>query len=136
MELQGDSLEHNFGSQETLVWPPHVAAEPLADVPLPLLAQGLCERKGRGEERIIASWERERLGGGSGPPDLTGEETQRFFPSSDCPQSWGDRGVKCWFVCAGPSDPSLLRVTALGSALCLQRQPGAGRGGPSQAPEK
>lgn len=45
------------GSQETLVWPPHLATESQANVPLPLLAQGLFERKGWGEEeRIRASW--------------------------------------------------------------------------------
>lgn len=112
------------GSQETLVWPPHLAAESQANVPLPLLAQGLFERKGLGEEeRIRASWGRERLGSGLGSPDLTGEETQRFSPSSDCPQSRGDQGAESCFILTGPSDPSLLPVTPLGSALCLWRHP-------------
>ena len=57
-------------------------------------------------------------------PDLIGEARKHarlFSPSSDRPQSWGDPGTESCLVPTGPSDLSLLRVTALGSALCLQR---------------
>ena len=93
--------------------------------PFPHCPKGSGRRKGPmgGERRILASWGRQRLGG-PGPPWSRGrgKETCTFvLPILRCPQAWGGPGTESRLVPIGPSDPSLLCVTALGSALCLQR---------------